>query len=75
MTANVSIIIFSKSNVIVVPGGVVFEQDNKKFVKIKSNKEIIDREVTTGDTSALGQVEIVSGLENGDQVILNPKLE
>jgi hypothetical protein len=75
MTANVSIILFSKSNVVVVPGVVVFEQDNKKFVKIKNNQEIIDREVVTGDVSALGQIEIVSGLENGDQVILNPKSE
>ncbi len=75
MTANVSIILFSKSNVVVVPGGVIFEKDGKKFVKIKNNKETSEREIITGDVSALGQVEIISGLENGDQVILNPKSE
>jgi hypothetical protein len=75
MTANVAIIIFNKPHVIVVPGGVVLEQDGKKFVQIKNGKEILEREVTTGDVSLLGQIEIVSGLEDGEQVILNPKAE
>lgn len=72
MTANVSVLIFSKPNVIVLPGGVVFEKNGKKYVQIKKDKEIIDKEVILGDVSPLGQVEIVSGLVDGDVVILNP---
>lgn len=72
MTANVSVIIFSKQDVIVMPGGVVFDRDGKKFVQIKTDKDIQDREVVLGDVSLLGQVEIVSGLSDGDLVILNP---
>ena len=72
MTANVSIMIFSKPNVIVVPGGVVFEKNSKKFVQIKVNDKTEDREITTGEVSSLGQVEVVSGLLDGDVVILNP---
>ncbi|MFA6520530.1 MAG: efflux RND transporter periplasmic adaptor subunit [Candidatus Paceibacterota bacterium] len=75
MTANVSIIIFDKPNVIVVPGGVVYEKDGKKFVQVKTDKEVSNREVVTGDVSALGQVEVVSGLEDGELVILNPSTE
>jgi len=72
MTANVSVLIFNKLNVIALPGGVVFDKNGKKYVKIKNKKEIIDREVTLGVASPLGQVEIISGLKDGDKVILNP---
>jgi len=75
MTANVSVIIFNKPNVIVVPGGVVFEKDGKHFVQVKTIKKISDREVVLGDVSSLGQVEIVSGLSDGDEVILNPEVK
>src|SRR3989338_3242856 len=72
MTANVSIIIFEKPDVIVVPGGVIFLQDGKNFVQVKNDKLITNREVILGDVSSLGQVEIVSVLEEGDKVVLNP---
>lgn len=72
MTANVSIIIFNKPDVIVVPGGVVFEKDGKNFVQVKTLKDTLEREVILGDVSSLGQVEIISGLEEGEMVLLNP---
>ncbi len=75
MTANVAILIFEKPNVIVLPGGVVFEKNGKKMVKVKVENEILDREIILGDTSQLGQVEIVSGLEDGELVVLNPEDE
>jgi RND family efflux transporter MFP subunit len=83
MTANVAIVIFNKSNVIVVPGGVVFDktsstnggQTTGKFVQVKINEKIEDREVVTGEISSLGQFEIVKGLADGDQVILNPTIK
>ena len=71
MTANVSIITFNKPNVIVIPGGVVFYKDGKNFVQLKIEEKIIDTEVVLGSVSALGQVEIVSGLSDGD-VVLSP---
>ena len=72
MTANVSITTFDKPNTIVVPGGVIFDKIGKKFVQMKIGDKITDREVVTGSVSSLGQVEIISGLSNGDVVILNP---
>lgn len=74
MTANVSILIFSKPNVIVLPGGVVFERGGKKYVQIREDKQVISKEVTIGDVSPLGQVEILSGLKDGDVVMLNSSL-
>ena len=75
MTANVLITIFSKPNTIVVPGGVVFEKNGLKFVEVKVNNKIEDREVTIGSVSSLGQLEIISGLSPGDKVILNPQIK
>lgn len=75
MTANVSIIIFEKPDVIVVPGGVVFQKDGKDFVLVKTDQTVSPREVVLGDKSALGQVEIISGLSEGEMVILNPNTD
>ena len=75
MTANVSIKTLDKSNTIVLPEGVVFEKNGKKFVQVKKNNQITEREIATGDKSSLGQIEIVSGLSDGETVILNPILK
>lgn len=74
MTANVMIIVFEKPDTIVISKSSVFENNGKKFVQIKRDQEIIDREVITGEESVLGQVEIISGLIEGDVVIFNPKI-
>jgi len=75
MTASVKIITFSKPNVIVIPGGVVFDKDGKNFVQIKIGEELVDKEIVLGITSSLGQVEVVSGLSDGDKVVLNPEVK
>ena len=50
-----------------------FEKSGKKYVQIKTNQNnIVDTEITVGEESSLGQLEIVSGIKEGDQVILNP---
>ena len=72
MTANVSIIIFNKPDAIAVPGGVIFEKDGKNFIKVKRDNTVEDREVMLGVVSSLGQVEIVSGLEAGEEIVLSP---
>jgi HlyD family secretion protein len=74
MTANVSIVTFSKLNSISIPGGVIFDKNGKKFVQVKIGEKINDKEVILGNISSLGQTEIISGLEDGDIVILNPSL-
>ncbi len=75
MTANVNIITFEKPDALTVPSGVVFEKEGVKYVQIKNINGIEDREVTTGLVSASGQVEILSGISEGDEVLLNPKYD
>jgi len=72
MTANVVIKTDERDGVINVPQGIVFDRDGKKYVRVKINKEIVEREVTTGTVSNLGNIEILSGLSEGEQVVLSP---
>jgi multidrug efflux pump subunit AcrA (membrane-fusion protein) len=76
MTANVSITTFNKPNVIVIPGGVVFNKNGKNFVQvINRDKTMSEKEVILGNISSLGQAEVISGLADGDKVILSPKVK
>lgn len=68
MTTNVLITTSKKTGVISVPQGMVSARDGKKFVNLQAGKTTVEREVTTGQVSSLGQVEITSGLSDGDVV-------
>ena len=70
MSANVLITTEKKENVIAVPQGIVKTRDGKKFVMIQEGKNILEREVQTGIVSSLGQIEVISGLNNGDVVVI-----
>lgn len=70
MTANVTITTEQKSAVLSVPRGVVQDREGKKIVRVKEGGEVSEREVTLGSVSSTGEVEILSGLSAGDQVIL-----
>jgi len=74
MTAIITVVTEKKQNVIAVPQGIVREHDGAKFVTIllagKGNKTE-ERKVETGSVSSLGQVEITSGLNAGDTVVIN----
>lgn len=70
MTANVVITTEKKSNVLSVPQGIVIDKEGKKVIKVREGKEVIEREVTTGLFSSSGQVEILSGLKEGEVVIV-----
>ena len=45
-------------------------KNGQKFVKVKEGDIAVERAVETGDVSSLGQVEIISGLKDGDMVVL-----
>lgn len=70
MTANILITTEKKTNTIAVPQGIVENKNGQKFVKVKDGKTAEERSVETGDLSSLGQIEIISGLKDGDIVIL-----
>jgi HlyD family secretion protein len=74
MTASVSIITERTPNALVVPQGAIFEKNGAKFVQVRHKDSVEDIAVQIGDTSSIGNVQIVSGLSDGDEVILNPDI-
>lgn len=72
MTANIRIIAEKKADAITIPQSIISERDGRKFVQVIFGGAISDVEVTTGSATALGQTEIISGLNEGDEVVLPP---
>lgn len=74
MTANVVITTENKTGVLSIPVGAVITRNGRKFVKINADEKISEREVTVGNVSSLGQIEILSGLDEGN-IIVTPEEE
>lgn len=71
MTANIVITTEQKSGVVSIPQGLVVEKNGKKYVQILDAERVVEREVTTGSVSSLGNIEILTGLGGGDVVIIH----
>jgi HlyD family secretion protein len=71
MTANVIITSERKPDTIAIPQGAVTSKNGKKFVRVKEGENIIEREVTVNGISSFGEIEILSGLNEGDIVVLS----
>ncbi len=69
MTADVDIITGRKENVLLVPQTAVFGKNGKNIVRVLDNGEIKEVEVETGIEGSEGEIEILSGLKEGDKVI------
>ena len=70
MSADVKIITASKENVLVVPEGAIEKKDGKKFIEILKGKKSEEREIETGLEGSNGLVEIISGVAEGEKVII-----
>lgn len=70
MTANIVITTAERSGVVSVPQGLVIERSGKKYVRILDGEAVVEREVTTGAVSSLGNIEVLTGLGAGDTVII-----
>lgn len=68
---DIKIIVESKENTLIIPESAVFTIEEKEYVFVNQNGTAELREVTTGIESQR-QVEILSGLEEGEIVILSP---
>jgi len=71
MTANVVITSEKKENVITIPQGAVTTRNGEKFVFIKKDEKKVEQLVTTGSISSYGEIEIVTGLQDGDVVVVS----
>ncbi len=71
LTADVTIIIEEKENVLTIPESALNIKENRSFVRILNKKGLIEeREVEVGMKGEGFKVEIISGLRAGDQVIV-----
>lgn len=74
LTANVDIITDQKENVILIPQRAIIDKDNEKIVKIIDERGLIKEvKIETGLSSLNGEIEILSGLKEGDKVIVSFK--
>lgn len=72
MTADVWIVISKRENVLMIPLRAVTKEQMKDYVFVSNNKkESIKTEVVLGDTDGKGNVEVISGIENGQELVLN----
>lgn len=72
MTANVTIVTSNVADALAVPQGAVFQKGGQPTVQIVQDGKAVDVPVTTGGSSAVGDVQVTSGLQPGDVVILSP---
>jgi len=72
MTANITITTDSRENVLVLPQRAVIKKDGKRIARVVSNKYkqgFEEVEVDTGLKGSEGEIEILSGVREGDKVI------
>jgi HlyD family secretion protein len=70
MTADLVIRTDSKENVLVIPDDVFIERENKYFVKVFKEGEVEEREIVIGLEGSNDLVEVISGLSEGEQIIV-----
>lgn len=70
MTANISIKVEEKKDVLAIPLRGISYRDNQYFIKTKVNEEISEKTVTVGLKGDSGYAEILSGLSEGEQVVV-----
>jgi len=70
MTADVTIITDAKTNILVVPRKAVNKRNGKSMVEVLVNEIIEEVEIKTGLQGSNDMFEVVSGLNQGDEVIV-----
>lgn len=74
MTSNISIETLRKANAVYVPQRSVQSVDSTKKVFIPlPDGGVEERTIMTGELDSKGNIEVVSGLQGGEQVFLDPK--
>ncbi len=73
MTANCDILTSHKENVLLMPYRALQEKDGRKFVRVISVGQPVEKTVEVGLRGDEGEIEIVSGLAAGEKVIVFEK--
>ena len=74
MTADVNILTAEKKDVLMIPSRTILKKNGEKFIKLlidqEGEKTIKEVNIETGLRGSGGKIEIIKGLELGDQIVL-----
>jgi len=70
MTADIVIKVASRDNVLVIPKTAIEKKDDKSLVKVLKGENFGEREIKIGLIGSDDNVEIISGLEEGEKVVI-----
>ena len=70
MTANTDIEGEKREDVLVIPARAIKQKEGKKIVEILDGEVTRDVEIETGLRGSSGDIEVVSGLKEGDEIRL-----
>lgn len=70
MTANVWIETSVSKHTLFIPVSAISNENGKMTVQVLDGEQVVKREVVTGIKNNAGMVEIISGLSEGEQIIL-----
>jgi len=71
MTADVSVIVALKDGVLRIPEEFIQGKDDKLFVQISRDNKIEDRHIEIGMEGSDDMVEVIVGLEEGEEIIID----
>ena len=69
MTANVWIVSAVSDNALYIPVSALHKKDGKTFVTVRSGAFTSEKEIETGIKDSKGNIEVLSGLQAGEQVV------
>ncbi len=73
MTANVTIVTGVLKNAIVIPRGVIGHNSRGAYVSVVTPEgKVVQRTITEGSSPALGEMQVLSGLTDGEKILLTP---
>lgn len=73
MTANIWIKTAISENTLLVPVSALQRNNDENIVKVPQGKQVVEKEVITGLRNDAGMVEIISGLSQGEQLVIGDK--
>ena len=70
MTADLIIKVNYRENVLVIPEHAIEKKNGQQIVKIFENGVVEEKEIKTGLLGSDDMIEVISGLEEGEEVIV-----
>ncbi len=70
LEVETKVMVESPREVLLVPAGAVFQKNSKQYVKVLEDREVVEREISTG-IEVDGSIEVKDGVKEGELVILN----